>query len=286
MNLTNLQPSPPDARDHIASLPVVPSLPSVDLKPLVTEVENQYNWNTCTANAGCSALELLYNKNKIQVDLSRLFLYYYTRKLGNITGDGGSYPRDIGKALKTYGVCPELSWDYTVDNLEKEPAADVVTLANAYKIVSYERLAGENLSQIKNALSQGIPVLLSIAVHAGMYSLLGDWKTHTWNYTTSPTNSLLGWHEVLVIGYDDASGRLLVENSWGSLWGDGGFFGIPYDMTTSPSFGELWVLTPNYNLGADVVPVPTPAKTLSTIDIVFRILLFVCLVSAAFNFIR
>jgi len=258
MQLSNIQPSPYDARDHLATIPTATILPkSIDLKPLVFEVENQGQLNTCTANAGCSALELMYNKNKTPVDLSRLFLYYYSRKLGNIKGDSGSYPRDMCKALKEFGTCPETNWPYASSSLDTEPTTEIKALAEKFKIYSYEQIQGDKLTQIKNALNQDIPVLLTIQVHRGFGALTGNWKTHTWDWETSATNPLAGWHEVLIIGYDDDSQRLLVENSWGPAWADGGFFGIPYAMISSQAFGELWILNPNLSIPY-VNPKPVP----------------------------
>jgi len=251
---TNFQPSPIDSRDRVANLPIVSQPKSVDLKPWAEEVENQFQFGSCTANAGCSALELMYKLKEKPVDLSRMYLYYWTRKMGGIEGDRGAYPRDIGKALKAYGVPPEKDWEYQPDHLDTEPPADVVAKAMPYRITSYEQLIGVGpmkLMQIKNALAQNIPVLINFEVHAGVFNLSGSWKTHSWNWETSANNPSQGWHEVLCIGYDDDAQRLLCENSWGTGYGDGGFFGIPYDMVKSNAFGEMWVVEPNYDVAWD-----------------------------------
>src|ERR1700678_1881450 len=44
----------------------------------------------------------------------------------------------------------------------------------------------------------------------------------------SSTETVLGGHAVMAVGYNDASQRFLVRNSWGSGWGMGGYFTIPY----------------------------------------------------------
>jgi Papain family cysteine protease len=260
-----VQPSPRDLRDRIAALPQAAQPTSVDLKADVFEVENQLAYNACTANAGCSALELMYKAKGRPVGLSRMYLYYAMRELeGTAQGDLGAYPRDIGRALLTSGTCKESVWGYTRDHLTAKPTAEVDAQAAIFKINSYERVMG--LKDIFNALAQGVPVLLTIALHAGVYQLVGPWQKHNWNYTTSPTNPVIGYHEVLVIGYDDASQRLLVENSWGSTFGDGGFFGIPYDMADTPAFGETWILNPNYDavFAPDTLPAPAPAPYVNT----------------------
>lgn len=254
-----LRPSPKDLRDHISAITVPTDLPaSVDLKPDVVEVEDQLQYNSCTANAGCSALELMYNIKGRVYDLSRFFLYYYVRKLGNIAGDEGAYPRDIARALRNYGVCREETWLYESYNLNVEPSTEAQTEAVPFKIISYEQLFGNRILQMKSAVAQGIPVLLTMQVHYEFYYLSGDWKTHDWDSKTTTVNTLDGYHEVLVIGYDDETQRFLVQNSWGPDWGDGGFFGIPYNKINTEAIGELWIVNPNYSL--ETLPVPEPIE--------------------------
>lgn len=270
----NLIPSLPDSRDRIAKFPVPDVLPvSVDLKADVFELEDQGVLGTCTANAGCSALELLYNKRGTPVDLSRLFVYWYARKLGNLTGDSGAYPRDLCKALKSYGVCYEKNWLYNVTNLEKEPGTDIIKEAEQFKILSYERIIDNKLLQVKAALAAGIPVLLTMQVHSGFEKLSKNWKEHNWDYITSQDNPLKGYHAVLIIGYDDESGRLLVENSWGPYWADGGFFGIPYDMIDTPAFDELWILNPNYEISWSNENLVEETKTENSMFIIAMLIL-------------
>jgi C1A family cysteine protease len=246
MKLTlGFKPSPADKRDQVASLKRLDKLPIlVDLKPDVFEVEDQGQFSSCTANSSCSALEMLYKHNKTPYDLSRMYLYYFTRQLGKIKGDNGAYLRDVGKALTKYGVCQEASWAYVKEHLDTPPSIKAVAEGDKFKILSYQRLMGISLYEIRNSIAQGVPVLLAMPVHEGMYGLKGDWKTHSWNYS----GANLGWHAVLCIGYDDESKHLLIENSWGAGWGDGGFFGLPYDMVTKGVTCDYWILNPNLNI--------------------------------------
>lgn len=240
----NLQLSPVDPRDYIAKLPATATPPSVDLKPLIDSVENQYMYGSCTANAGTSALELMFNLQGYKLDLSRMFLYYYSKELSGLPGDFGAYPRSIGEALLKYGTCYESTWDYREEHLLAVPSDTAIAEAEHFKILSYAQITGDVLPQIKASVAQNIPVLLTMEVHPEFSNLSGSWKTHNWNYVTSQSNQLQGLHEVLVIGYDDASQRLLIENSWGPAWGDGGFFGLPYNAVAT-IVPELWVLTTN-----------------------------------------
>jgi C1A family cysteine protease len=285
--LTKLKPSTPDTRDIIASISVLSVLPpSVDMKPDVIEVENQGLFSSCTANAGCSAMELMYNQSGLRHSFSRMYLYYYTRQLGGILGDEGANARDIGKALNKYGVCLESAWPYIPANLTLSPSAPVIAEAAQFKIKSYEKLTGDLLTQIKNSVAQGVPVLLTIFIYQDFWTVSGPWQTHIWNNTESATNPIIGAHEVLVIGYDDVSHRLLVENSWGPAWADGGFFGIPYAMVVDPlTVDEAWVIYPN--LPGLLVPVPpVPVDTTisgTTLPVVAAVIAVIVLMMILFQ---
>jgi C1A family cysteine protease len=54
---------------------------------------------------------------------------------------------------------------------------------------------------------------------------------------------VLGGHAVLAVGYDDAEQRLLVRNSWGDGWGQGGYFTLPYAYLTERSLSsDFWTV--------------------------------------------
>ena len=53
----------------------------------------------------------------------------------------------------------------------------------------------------------------------------------------------MGGHAVLAVGYDDATSRFIVRNSWGDGWGLAGYFTIPYDYLTNPDLAcDFWAI--------------------------------------------
>jgi C1A family cysteine protease len=62
-------------------------------------------------------------------------------------------------------------------------------------------------------------------------SLLANWASE------------MGGHAVMAVGYNDASQRFLVRNSWGSDWGVGGYFTIPYAYLSDADLADVfWVI--------------------------------------------
>jgi hypothetical protein len=74
-----------------------------------------------------------------------------------------------------------------------------------------------------------------------------------------------GWHSIAICGYDDIKARFDFKNSWGWLWGEGGFGTIPYDYIQSFSrMGVVFVGTgwgdnsPRFYIRDDSVTTPIP----------------------------
>jgi hypothetical protein len=71
------------------------------------------------------------------------------------------------------------------------------------------------VNAIANELAAGHPVAIAMNVRAGFTNLRGT------GVDTDTTSYVTGAHEILAVGYD--SNGLLIQNSWGTNWGDHGF---------------------------------------------------------------
>jgi C1A family cysteine protease len=240
-------PDRPDHRDQLYSAIAAPPAtlpPSVDLRATCSPVENQGQLGSCTANALVGSLEFLEAKaGKQAVDLSRLFIYYNERALeGSVKEDAGAMIRDGVKTLAKQGVCTEKTWAYNIAKFAVKPPAAAYKQALAHQVESYHRLL--TLQDMQACLAEGYPFVFGFSVYQSFESATVA-KTGTLNLPKR-SEKALGGHAVMAVGYDDATKRFLVRNSWGKDWGQQGYFTMPYayleDRNLSDDFWTLRVL--------------------------------------------
>lgn len=235
-------PDVPDARDYQFRPKFVKPVTKVDLRESgnIPPIQDQGNLGSCTAQALVSALEYLELKNgEPLVDYSRLFLYYNERVyINTVEEDSGAIIRDGIKSLNRRGVCPESMWDYDIAKFAEKPPKSCYTEARGHKTVSYQRI--NTFNQMKACLQEGYPFVFGFAVYDSF------WDANDSGVVTMPnfeTENMIGGHAVLCIGFDCARQRFLCQNSWGTSWGDGGYFTMPYEYVSNKNLADdFWVI--------------------------------------------
>jgi hypothetical protein len=105
------------------------------------------------------------------------------------------------------------------------PSEDMSSIARDYAIKSYRRLQKDGmLFAIREALSNEKPVVIAMRV----FPSFEEWDGGS-NYRHDPDVEFqVDYHAVTVVGYDDERRALKIINSWGTEWGDDGFFWMDY----------------------------------------------------------
>ncbi|MFC0112140.1 C1 family peptidase [Kibdelosporangium aridum] len=231
---------------------------SVDLREWFSPVEDQLDLNTCTANAACGIVEYFQRRSfGKHVEMSRLFLYKVTREFAGLTGDTGAYLRTTMGALALFGVPPEQYWPYDPLLLDENPPAFCFAFAQNYQALTYFRLdspdtlGADLVTRVKNHLAAGVPSMFGLSLYG---SIANPRKPGDIPYPAKSENAV-GGHALVAVGYDDGrtvqnpidrkkkTGAFLVRNSWGLLWGDGGYGWLPYDYARQGLAEDWWAMT-------------------------------------------
>jgi C1A family cysteine protease len=237
-------PDRPDQRDLYYTAIAAPpkKMPSsVDLRPACSSVENQGQLGSCTANALAGNLEFLEKQTGMPAtDLSRLFIYYNERALeGNVSQDSGAMIRDGIKTLAKQGVCEESRWPYVTTKFSVKPPAACYQQGLQHQITSYHRIV--TLQEMKMCLAEGYPFVFGFTVYESFESPAVA-KSGRLNLPKLSEKSL-GGHAVMAAGYDDATKRFLIRNSWGADWGMKGYFTIPYAYLDNRNLSDdFWTI--------------------------------------------
>jgi C1A family cysteine protease len=238
-------PDVPDNRDFRYSAPheILADLPpKADLRAQCPPVYDQGQLGSCTANAIAAAFEFDQTKEQ-QPDFtpSRLFIYYNERSIeGTVDSDAGAMIRDGIKSVAQLGVCPEPEWPYDIAKFRDKPPDGCFTDATAHQAVTYQSVL-QDLHQLQGCLASGYPVVFGFSVYE---SFEGQDVAKT-GLVPLPKKGekQLGGHAVLAVGYDDTKQSFIVRNSWGTQWGQAGYFTMPYAYTTSAQLAsDFWVI--------------------------------------------
>ena len=203
-------------------------------------VYDQGQLGSCTANALCAAVQYAVPA----VYGSRLFVYYNERKLENdIPDDAGATLTDGVLCLERYGVCMDSDWPYDVSKFATAPPAACYAAAAKHRVAMAYRVPPD-AAAMKRVLASGFPFVTGIAVYASFESAAVACTGVVSMPSVSTGETCLGGHAVLCVGYDDARGRWIMRNSWGSRWGDRGYFYLPYAYLLTPSLAsDMWAIT-------------------------------------------
>jgi C1A family cysteine protease len=118
---------------------------------------------------------------------------------------------------KDQGIPDEDCFPYQDHDMDCKPCSDradrILKVGNWNEII--------DISQRKEWLDQRGPLVACMAVYSDFFSYKSGVYRHV-------TGDLAGYHCISCIGYSEKEGCWICKNSWGTSWGDQGFFKIAY----------------------------------------------------------
>jgi C1A family cysteine protease len=238
-------PDFPDGRDLLygAPAPTLEKLPKrVDLRKKCPPVYNQGQLGSCTANAIGAALEFdQMRQGEKAFTPSRLFIYFNERAMeGTVDSDSGAQIRDGVKAVAKHGACRETTWPYRITKFTRKPPRAAYAEGKKHQAIQYLRL-NQSLGQLKGCLASGFPFVFGFVVYE---SFEGREVAKTGHAPIPKAHEApLGGHAVMAVGYDEDRQWFIVRNSWGTGWGMGGYFTLPFPYLLQASLSrDFWTI--------------------------------------------
>ena len=240
-------PDLPDQRDfQLAAhrdFGATPQPQAVDLSKtkFSPPIYDQKTMGACVGNSTARMFRFMHRKLGLgDFNPSRLFIYNEARIIeGTLASDSGSQIRDAMAVQRKLGVCPESSFRYTAADLFKAPPKAAISAAKTHLDTADYRI--NNLNEMLQCLADGFPFCFGFTVYE---SFEGPVVAKT-GIVPMPSKGekVCGGHAICCEGYDKGTGRLRIANSWGTAWGQAGFFEMPFDYVTNANlWADAWTL--------------------------------------------
>ena len=165
------------------------------------------SWRQCIGGVVDSAMQL---SPQWLVDCDR----------GNMGCNGGQLP-NAWSFMSIFGVADEACKPYHAVNQDCTNLCDDGSEPELYYAAGATTFAADDLESAMYEIMTNGPIETAFSVYADFEVYEGGIYEHTWG-------EYLGGHAVMIVGWGEENGvkYWIVQNSWGSGWGEDGFFRI------------------------------------------------------------
>jgi hypothetical protein len=240
----NAMPDPFDSRDLVyrSRLDVLPRI----IDGRTGRHVYQQSGQSCTGHAVAAVINHVLKARAARARVSPYMLYRLARRYDEFPGDAdaGSSLRGAFKGWFNHGAALEGAWPA----LDVQPEPDVDDPANLASwrdrpLGAFYRVNAFRLDDVQSAITELSAIAVSGVIHEG-------WKTpvprrkgsEVVHVVTRPVNAkVVGGHAYCLVGYNEIG--FLVQNSWGTSWGNGGFATLPYEDWLDSAY-DAWVARP------------------------------------------
>nr|MDO8135090.1 C1 family peptidase [Candidatus Njordarchaeum guaymaensis] len=187
----------------------------------ITSIKDQGECGSCVSFASVAVMEaqaaIDSNRSDVWGDLSEAFLFF----CGGGDCDTGWEVDDALDFLKGTGTTNEPCFPYPTPAVQ-QPCSNRCADWQRYlrKITDWNSL--RNYDDARNWLCNKGPLVAGMDVYDDFRYYRGGIYGHVWG-------EKLGGHAIAVIGYDEIGRFWICKNSWGTGWGESGFFRIRYN---------------------------------------------------------
>jgi hypothetical protein len=255
--VANAVPDPFDARDleYRPRLQLLPPMLDQRHADKAYYIYRQTG-NSCTGHAVASVVntvlaQALLDRTEVEDEPPKLprvspyMLYRLARRYDEWAGeeDAGSSLRGALKGWFHHGIAPEEDWNPASEPDLDDPA--FVEICRERPLGAYYRVNPFRLDDMQSAISELQAIAVSGRIHDGWLAPVEmnnprDGRTLLVIQRRIDSQSR-GGHAFALVGYNDVG--FLIQNSWGTDWGKGGFATLPYEDWLDSGY-DAWVVRP------------------------------------------
>jgi parallel beta-helix repeat protein len=173
------------------------------------------------------------------------FLYH----IANGGVDGGSYMEDVADLLISNGACSMAEMPYNPGDDTSWPTEDWIWVSGMKRRARSQNWLDvgtpEGMDALKSHLAAGNTATTGISVWSN-FDYIKNFNNTYCSSERYGTNR--GGHIVTICGYDDdkptadGHGAFRMVNSWGTNWGEAGYWWMTYDAIVDGYLGYGWVM--------------------------------------------
>lgn len=228
--------------DSLQSRLVSKDTGDVDLRPFSSPRHNQRRAGSCVAQSVVKALEIkriIEQGRDAHVDLSVAMVYYLSRELQfppMTHKDSGTFISHACDALRRFGVAPEVLFPYDAGNVTTPPTFEAMREGFVHKIDSFHKIRStgdKRVAAVIEVLRSHNPVVFGTTVGS-------NWFNYKKGQVLKKPSSVEGRHATCLVGYKD--GNFIGENSWGTGFGDDGFYLMDPSVIASSQSADFWIV--------------------------------------------
>jgi PGF-pre-PGF domain-containing protein len=213
----------------------------------VTPVKDQSACGTCWIFGTTSVLESAvlinegaeynFSEQSVALCVDRSWVYLYDNSTDPCMGGGWSWL--AAEVFIKKGSVLEYCNPYNTTALNCDGSCVCDDCAPVKRVDGYRLVTndGADLDAIKQAVYDHGPVTMAFFVNLSAFHTVEPWGT-IYDYYPCPPLIGAGWHMVSIIGWNDSvphpdlqhggTGAWIVKNSWGTGWGNDGYFYLAY----------------------------------------------------------
>ncbi len=194
-----------------------------DGKNYMSPITDQGRCGSCVAFAAIGTLEGQVNVTNNRPGLDLNFSEQHLWSCGSGACDRGWFVSAAARQLQKYGVADEACYPYLSGAIGEDFTCQEAchdSVSRSFRIANYTTASSwiADAPKIINALQHG-PVMAAMMVYE-------DFITYSSGVYEHVLGESLGGHAIVIVGYDNIEKYWIVRNSWGTSWGENGYFRI------------------------------------------------------------